>query len=462
MKSKLYILLAFLFVGFSACDESLDELNFDPAKLTDVELRLMLPDAISQAMHNEGGNHNRIGGIVTQQFEGIDAQQLQYTNYQLGEDVVNNYWNLGLYTGVLRSCQVIIDQAAVEGEATFYSGVAKIIMANQYGIATSIFGDIPFSEALKGQETLKPIYDSQEDVYNGVQNLLDEGIRDLQDGLGYAGGDLIFDGDAAKWIAAARALKARYLIHTAKRNGGNYAAALTELGSAFASQADQPQFTFETSETSNWALAKFGIERPSTLGISGNFVTMMDGDPRQPFYMEDLGGPVWDFYNGANPDLVWAQNTSTIPMISYVEIKFIETEALARTGASTPDIEAALAAGITASMDLVGVADPGTYVADNSSLTGLDADGIIEKIMTEAYKAYFGFAFHETWANYRRTGYPTLTPLQNNAPGLNPSGVIPRRLLYVESESQTNAANKEAAAARQGGGLLDVHVWAFE
>lgn len=461
MKYKLYILLAFLFVGFSACEDSLDELNFDPTKLTEVELRLMLPDAIVQGMHNEGGNHNRIAGIVMQQFEGIDAQQIQYTNYQLGEDVVNNYWNFGLYSGVLRSCQVIIDQATEQGDATFYSGVARIIMANQYGIATSMFGDIPFTEALKGQENLTPVYDSQESVYSGIQTLLDEGIRDLQDGAGYGGGDLIFDGDAAKWIATARALKARYLLHTSKRTG-NYSAILNELGSAFASQADQPQFTFETSETANWALAKFGIERPSTLGISGNFVDMMNGDPRQPNYMEDLGGPVWDFYNGTNADLVWAQNTSTVPMISFVEVQFIRAEALAQSGAATGDVEAALADAITASMELVGVADAGTYVADNSSLTGLTSDQIIEKVVTEAYKAYYGFAFHETWANYRRTGYPVLTPSALGSNGLNPSGVVPRRLLYVESESQTNGTNKDDAADRIGGNFLDNDIWAFQ
>jgi hypothetical protein len=461
MKFKSYILLVCLIFGLGACDKKLDELNIDPTKLTDVELRLMLPEIISQAIFNEGTNQNRIAGIIMQQFEGIDAQQLQYTSYVLGEDAVNNFWRFGLYTGVLRSCQVILDKAAEEG-ATYYSGVARVIMANQYGIATSIFGDIPFSEALLGTDNLKPVYDSQESVYAGVQTMLDDAIRDLTDGAGYAGGDLIFDGDAAAWIATAKALKARYYMHTGKRNGSAYGTALIELSGAFQSLDAQPQFTFESSETANWALAKFGIERPSTLGISGNFVSVMDNDPRQPHYMEDLGGPLFDFYNGTNADLTWAQNTSTIPMISYVEVKFIEAEAIARTGGTQGDIEAALSAGITASMMQAGASDYDQYVTDNSDLSGLDMDGMIQKIMMEAYKAYFGYAFHETWANYRRTGFPVLTHHPNGTNGFNPSGVVPRRLLYVESESQTNSANVEDARARQGGGLLDQDVWAFK
>jgi hypothetical protein len=401
-----------------------------------------------------------------QQFEGIDAQQLQYTNYIIGEDAVNNYWNLGLYSGVLRSCQVIIDKATEEG-ATYYSGVAKIIMANQYGLATSFFGDIPFTEALKGIENLKPTYDTQESVYAGVQTMLDNAISDLGTATGYVGGDLIYDrdgdgiGDAAAWIATAKALKARFYTHTGKRNSGAYASALSELGGAFGSLAEQPQFTFESSLTANWALAKFGIERPSTLGISGNFVTMMDADPRQENYMQDLGGPVYEYYNGANGSLTWAQSTSTIPMISYVEVKFIQAEALARTGENATNVGAVLAEGITASMDQAGAVDfDDAYVTANSDLSGMDMDAMVDKILTEAYKAYYGYAFHETWANYRRTGIPSLVPSPIGSNGFNPSGVVPRRFLYPESESQTNSANVEAAKGRQGGALLDQPTWA--
>jgi hypothetical protein len=459
MNLKSYILLVCLFFGFSSCDTKMDELNLDPTKLTDVELRLMLPEAIVQSMHNEGANQNRIAGIVMQQFEGIDAQQLQYTNYILGEDAVNNYWNLGLYSGVLRSCQVIIDKSVEEG-ATFYSGVAKILMANQYGLATSFFGDIPFTEALKGTENLKPTYDTQESVYAGVQTMLDNAISDLGTATNYGGGDLIYDGDAAAWIATAKALKARFYIHTGKRNNGAYASALSELGGAFGSLAEQPQFTFESSETANWSLAKFGIERPSTLGISGNFVTMMDADPRQANYMEDLGGPVYDYYNGANANLTWAQSTSTIPMISYVEVKFIQAEALARTGSNAADVGAILADGIAASMVQAGAIDYDAYVTANSDLSGMDMDAMVDKVLTEAYKAYYGYAFHETWANYRRTGIPSLVPSPIGSNGFDPSGVVPRRFLYPESESQTNSANVEAAKGRQGGALLDQPTWA--
>ena len=456
MKYKIFMVLTILCIGFSSCEKKLDELNFDPTVLTEVDLRLMLPEVITQSVFNAGANQNRIAGIVTNQLRGIDAQQLQYTNYVIGADVLNNYWNTGLYAGALRSCQVIIDQATEEG-APFYSGVAKILMANQLGIATSMFGDIPFNEALKGSENLKPTYDSQESVYASVQRLLDEAIAEISKD-GYAGGDLIYgnvdiDQAVASWIATARALKARYLMHTYNRNSGAATAALTQLDLAFP-EAAQPAFTFGTSETQNWSLAKFGLERPSTLMFHESFAAMLENDPRLAVY-STFDGTFWQYFGAG---LKWAQSDATVPLISYVEVKFLEAEALARTGG---DATGALADAIQASFDLVGVDEAG-YVAANSDLSGLDANGVLGKIMTEAYKSYYGFNFHETWTNFRRTGFPALTASPDGSNGFNPSGIIPLRYQYTESETSTNSENVEAAQGRQGGALLDAGLWAFE
>ena len=102
------------------------------------------------------------------------------------------------------------------------------------------------------------------------------------------------------------------------------------------------------------------------------------------------------------------------------------------------------------------------YAIANSDLSGLSTEAALEKIMTEAYKAYYGFNFHETWSNYRRTGYPNIQPEDSDGNGLNPGKQVPRRFLYADSESATNSANYEAAVAAQGGALLNVDVWAFQ
>lgn len=435
----------------SSCEKSLEELNLNPTRLTSVDLRLMLPEIQSQAMYNEGNGGSRAIGIIMQQFLGIDAQQIDYNNYILGEDLMNNYWSTGLYSGVLRSCDVMIKQAVEEG-ASFYEGVGKIIMANQFGIATSYFGDIPFSDALKGTESLKPAYDAQQSVYAGVLTMLDEGIAALGGATGYGGGDIIYGGDAALWIKTAKGLKARFLIHQAKKNPGNFAAALSELSGSYTSSEEESKFTFGTAETQNYSLAKFGIERPSTLGFHPQFAAMLDGDPRAALYFKESDGTLFYY----DPTFPFSRNDATVPMLSYAEVKFMEAEA---TVAGGGDASAALKAAIVSNMNLVGV-DPaeGAAYADGVIAGGVDA----ETILTEAYKAYYGYNFSTTWANYRRTGVPNITPSSDGVNGFNPSGVVPRRFLYVEGETQTNSDNVAAARASQNGGLLDVNVWAFE
>ena len=133
---------------------------------------------------------------------------------------------------------------------------------------------------------------------------------------------------------------------------------------------------------------------------------------------------------------------------------FIKAEAQSMTGA---DASASLAAAVQSSMDLNGISadDATAYV---SALGSADIQTIIE----EAYKAYFGFNFLQTWTNYRRTGFPALTPSADASPSFNPSVVVPQRYLYVESETQTNSDNVAAASANQGGSLLDNTLWAFQ
>ena len=138
-------------------------------------------------------------------------------------------------------------------------------------------------------------------------------------------------------------------------------------------------------------------------------------------------------------------------MMSFVELQFIEAEASGNVG----DLQDA----VRASMELTGVTDMAAIDAYVGGITSASK----EDVMTEAYKAYFGFNFHETWSNWRRTGFPALSPSAGCGDnGFNPSCAIPARYIYAESERQTNSDNVQAASDSQGGDLLDVKLWAFK
>jgi hypothetical protein len=452
MKIFKYMVVGFLALSTFSCGD-LEEVNNDPTRLSAVDVNLLLPEVLAQGANNLGYNPYRVAGIFMQQLLGLDAQQLAYNDYIVGEDGMNNYWRTGLYAGVLKSARVLEVQAGEVGNP-FYSGVAKIMYASQLGDASCMFGDMPNSEALQGLEFVKPKYDSMEEIFAAVNTMLDAGITDLGSAdADYVGGDIILGGDAAAWIKVANAFKARFLMASVKRNPSNAAAAIAAADKAMTSNAENPSFPFETSQTANNPLAAFGQERPNTLGFEPRFAEMLAGDPRLGSYTV-IKEEVQLYFDLGNSDLVWAQDNSAMPLITYTEMLFIKAEATAMTGG---DASTLLADAVRSSMQLNGVSmeDMAPYIAGLGAAT-------VENIVLEAYKGYYGFNFLQSWNNYRRTGIPNLTPSPNASPSFDPSGIVPQRYLYVDSESQTNSENVEAAKAAQGGGLLDAALWAFK
>jgi hypothetical protein len=65
--------------------------------------------------------------------------------------------------------------------------------------------------------------------------------------------------------------------------------------------------------------------------------------------------------------------------------------------------------------------------------------------------------FVESWNNWKRTGYPVLTPV--NYSGNFSDGQIPRRQLYPASESTTNPTNLVNAISNMGGDTWVNPVW---
>ena len=476
---KIFKYITILTIGlllFSVTSCDLTEVNDDPTRQGDVGLSLILPAAIGQTAYNQSALSARMSGIIMQHFRGFDAQQVAYTDYVITENEFNNYWNFGTYGGVLKDTRDLLDKGENEGQP-YYVGIAKILAAEAYGYLTSSFGDVPQTDALLGTESLKPVFDTQEQTYDGLLTMLDEGISELSkqavDG-GPGGDDLIFGGDASLWILTAHALKARYMLHLSKRRG--YAGIESELNQAFSSAADQPDFFWETALTSANPLAKFGIGRPGTLIIDFRFGDDMDqrGDPRQDKYMNTKLNPdgtvdIYEFYSTSNTDLVWAQLDSSIPLISYTELLLIRAEVELMANNNETAAQAALDNAINANMEQLGI-DPSSaevvaYKAAHADLSaGADAQGKLEIIMTEAYYALYGQQEQTVWTNFRRTGYPALIPSPNGTHGLNPTGKIPRRWIYPIDEKTTNAVNITSAIQRQFGkdkDLLSDDTWAF-
>lgn len=450
MKTIKFILSIILLSAVASC--TITDVNVDPdnPSADKINAGAVYPGMITQTHRNSVALVGRIAGLVTQQYDGLDAQQIAYAQYLIGESDIDDLWDFGQYgAGASKDCYVLIQNT--EGEV---GALAKLYMAANMGVTTSCWGDAPYSEAFQGDAgILNPTYDEQESIYSAIQSLLSESISDgVASGIGefYGAGS-----GGADWVKTAHALKARYYMHLTSVSGSAAASALAEAQQAFSSVSEQPDFVYSTPAQNANPFYLFDNDRPSTLGIGTTLKNMMVGDPRLPLYTTD--GEDFAGVEG----LFWGQADSPTPLISYWEVKFIEAEALVRTSGTDANALAALKAAVLANMLYVGVdaADAATYV-DALTLTGTESNKI-ETIINEKYKALYGNAPIEVWVDFRRTGFPALLPNPNAQSSLNPSKIIPRRFLYPITERTTNKANYDAAISAQGGHLLDVDMWAF-
>ncbi|MCC8152830.1 MAG: SusD/RagB family nutrient-binding outer membrane lipoprotein [Tannerellaceae bacterium] len=95
-------------------------------------------------------------------------------------------------------------------------------------------------------------------------------------------------------------------------------------------------------------------------------------------------------------------------------------------------------------------------ISDYLAANPYNTANALELINTQYYITTFCDAY-ETFANWRRSGYPVLVPVdyEGNATG----GTIPRRFTYPSSETSYNTAHYQEAINRQGPDNMTTRVW---
>jgi len=208
-KTFLYILLTF----FSfACESVVEGLNDDPNNPTDAPAELIFTGMQLANVSTHAGLTARLAAMWTGQMKGVDRQWGDFQAYNVGSSNFDNMWNLVFY-GTLRNAQLVLSKVEPRGLRVF-AGIVKVTQAHCIGNATSLWGDIPFSEAAQIEDYETPAFDPQLDIYTNLQNLLDEAIADLQAGVGVPSVDIFYNGNPEQWIQAAYTLKARLYMDT--------------------------------------------------------------------------------------------------------------------------------------------------------------------------------------------------------------------------------------------------------
>jgi hypothetical protein len=244
MKLKKIILSLFvLFLTVStivSCKKSAFDINKNPNTPTEntISYGVILPSAL-----------NNTGRIIALQWgplqnylsfwsrSGTYAPNSDEESYNVTttSGPVGSVWN-ALYDNLF-DYETMRKKAEVEG-ADFYSGIARIMKAHNFAILVDIYGNVPYSEALKGSGNITPKYDKGADIYKDLLLQIDQGIALIKNASNSVSGanknivndDIMFgtptqaissaniDAMKPKWGKFANTLKLRLLVHL--MNGG--------------------------------------------------------------------------------------------------------------------------------------------------------------------------------------------------------------------------------------------------
>ena len=222
--------------------------------------------------------------------------ELTRINYMSGRNYDNIYspdsWN-GLwssaYRGMLEDIR-LMNLIAEERGLQFEIGMGKVFQSYIMLTLVDTFGDVPYSEALKGGEgVLNPVSDDGATVYASAIALLDSAIADFNAGaLAGSSNDFYYGGNSSKWIKAANSIKKKALLNTGDLAGYN------AISDYISTAADDFEFQWGTNQATPDTRHPLYRQNYTNTGggeYQSNWIVfnMLNGhagntDPRLPYY----------------------------------------------------------------------------------------------------------------------------------------------------------------------------------
>lgn len=508
-KRFLIITLTSAFV-FSACDtDELHDLNINPTAANEIDPGFIL--AYTQ-LQTSGERYENWRAVLIYQ-----STMMQHFATLPGYWAGDKYTYIGSYSASLwdrawrnyvKDLVNLIDITKDDPEMVNYHSIARIWKVYAMSRLTDLYGDVPYFEAGKGflETNFKPVYDPQSDIYADMLNELREAASALDASAANPGvQDLIYGGDIDKWERFANSLLLRLGMRISNVSSADAQSAVSAAlaGGVMASNDDNCYIQHSDGpeginrngigEVFNWNGSSYTTDDSPRL--SEYLVTWMTstGDPRLDKMswrvgVDGLGGAPkglpngydattiqshasWptdpdpadaytemDDYSRINP--LYVLRESPMIFMTYAEVLFLTAEAVEK-GWATGDAAQLYADGVTAAMKQSSIYDASLAVDDADITTYLTnnpySSADYERILGEQVWVATFLNEYETFANWRRTGYPALTPV--DYPGNVTGGTIPRRLRYSEGELSSNPDNYAAAIARQGADEFTTRVW---
>lgn len=373
-------------------------INEDPNNPVSVPITAQTP-AIQIALADVvGGSFSRMNASIIQHVNGRARQCASFSQYTgITPNRFDAAWQI-IYEDVLNELK-IARTVAEENKYHHYIGIIDVMTAYTIMMATDVWDDMPWTEALQGIDNTTPAYDSQAKIYADIYAMIDHAIALFQEAPGAvapADEELYYNGDISKWLKAAHAIKARALLHDK-----DYAQAAAEAQAAFSSSEENLAFQYpDANSAANWY--RFNRDRTGDIELSYSMRDLLM-NLNDTCRLALLNQP----FTTSHPYLVadFLQE-----LITYREMQFIIAEADIRMnpGGTAVGYEAYLN-GIKASFRHFGLDEEAyeNYILQDNINPGT-GNLSLETLMTQKYIAMF--LQPEAYSDWRRTGIPYIQP----------------------------------------------------
>lgn len=460
-KFNKYITPLLLALAVVSCTNLVEDINVNPHKLSadDAQAKNIFQSVLLANQYFQTTNNVRNTMLWLGQGTGIDRQYIPLNDWNNNTSAdSDSAWNL-LYVNFLTQARITQDKALKENNLKMLA-VLQIVEANSIGTATSLWGDIPYSEFATNNPNNKPKFDKQSAVYAKLQILLDDAIANLtKAGSIPADLDYHYAGNTTKWTQLAYSLKARYYLHTK-----NYPLARANAVQGINTKANDFRALFlgTTSQQNFNPFYEFlEYERLGYMNGTGYASTILNKTSttnRTNAKTDETARLAYNYsgtdlnVNGLDYGTETAKfgSDSNSPLVTYGEMLLIIAEVDARSSFSTGltsynAYRALLNTGYSignTNSGYDGLAykyDP--YVAADFAAAGMenatgsltDQNALLREIYEERYIYFIGH--YEAFTDFRRT---------NNIAGIKINNLFagtPQRLIYSQDEINANGAN---------------------
>jgi hypothetical protein len=469
MKKIFYLFIASLALTSVSCDKDFEEINTSPNSSQVTDPNLLLSSTIT-ATQNVLYNA-QIGGDMGLCW----AQHWSKVQYNDEEKYIPRRGNMNLvwtamYTSVITEANAAYELAGVDGN-TNLQGAALVMKANAYQILTDVFGPVPYTQATT-PGIVKPAFDTEEVVYDGILAMLDQAEVLFASGTGSitASADLVYGGDMTKWRKLAASLKLKALMRiSSKRSVGTDIQALIDSGLLFSSNADSAQLAYTSAQPdANPIYETIVFANRAEYKVSSVLVSQLNGlsDPRLSVFAQLNNSSAYvgnvpgtenpgNYAGFSSPGTFYLNPTLPGVLLSYSQVELYLAEAIneAIISGTLADARMHYVNGINANFSFNGLAPNPGYTGSGVVNFTTQADART-KIGTQMWLTLYGQGI-EAWTEWRRTGLPSLSIVVDAA-----ITSIPKRFYYsTDSQSYNQANYASASASLDNGDTMLSKVW---